>query len=66
MKITVEKEVTDCRDCPMATEHYGQGECWTQCSHPDRKTTAYGNILWGAQQQFQAVPAWCPAKEKNT
>ena len=58
-------EVTDCRDCPFATDHRGHGECWKQCSHPQHNQGAYGNILWGCQEKFKATPNWCPIKEKN-
>jgi hypothetical protein len=59
-------EVTDCQDCPFATDHRGHGECWKQCSHPQHSQGAYGNILWGCQEKFKATPNWCPIKEKNT
>lgn len=60
MKVIIEHDVTDCRDCPFAYSHYGQGECWTECSHKENGRPAYENILWGCQEQFKAVPGWCP------
>lgn len=56
----IETEVTDCRDCPFRRDHRGQGECWTECGHEAHRRPAYGNILWGCQEQFQATPSWCP------
>ena len=61
----LEIEVTDCRDCPMAHDHRGHGECWKECAHPDYRGDPYGNILWGCGAEFKAVPNWCPIKEKN-
>lgn len=53
-------EVTDCRDCPFAHDHYGHGECWKECRHPQHNQGGYGNILWGCGAQFKSTPAWCP------
>jgi hypothetical protein len=60
MKITTEIEVTDCRDCPFAHSHSGQGECWTECNHPANGREPYEDILWGCQEGFKEVPEWCP------
>lgn len=61
----LEIEVADCRDCPMARDHRGHGECWTYCAHPNNGRGAYEDILWGCGAEFEAVPDWCPIKEKN-
>jgi hypothetical protein len=58
-----EIEVTDCRDCPFANDHYGHGECWKECRHPQHSQGGHGNILWGCQEKFKATPVWCPLKE---
>ena len=58
MKLTI--EVTDCRDCPMAKDHHGHGECWKGCEHPKNMRSAYENILWGCQETFKKIPWWCP------
>ena len=65
-KVTVEVEVSDCRDCPYKGAHRGQGECWTECNHKDHKQEAYGNILWGCQAEFEKVPDWCPIGLANS
>jgi hypothetical protein len=61
----IEIEVTDCRDCPCNYKHIGHGEGWYQCTHPKNNQPTYGNILWGLGAKFEAVPNWCPIKEKN-
>ena len=58
-------EVTDCRDCPYANDHRGQGECWTECRHPKNNKSAYENILWGCQEQFKSTPIWCPLMNRS-
>jgi hypothetical protein len=60
MKVNVTLDITDCRDCPFKRHHYGQDGSWELCGHPNLETEAYGNILWGAQEQFKGVPDWCP------
>ena len=56
----------DCRDCPHRKSIRGQGECWEECGHPDRRVGIYENILWGCQEQFKSVPAYCPIKKPLT
>jgi hypothetical protein len=60
VKITIEHDVKDCRSCPFRYHHYGQGECWEECHHPQNGKDVYENILWGCQEQFKRVPDWCP------
>lgn len=61
MKVQVLYDITDCRDCPFAKQHVGHGECWTECSHKGNgRLNPYGNILWGCQEDFKAIPPWCP------
>lgn len=59
MKVTLELDITDCRDCNFRKSHYGHGECWDYCTHkqaPEFPTC----ILWGCQASFSKVPKWCP------
>jgi hypothetical protein len=60
MKLTIEIDVTDCRDCQFRGSVRGQGECWEECSHKKHGQGPYGNILWGCQEDFKQVPKWCP------
>lgn len=60
MKLTIEIDVNDCRNCPFKHNHYGHGECWTECNHPKNGRGCYENILWGCQEEFKEVPEWCP------
>ena len=59
MKISVKLDVEDCRDCPFKRNHYGQGECWYECNHPE-SPKSYDSILWGCGEDFSKVPDWCP------
>lgn len=60
MKVTLEYDVHDCRDCPYAKPYPGGPECFTACEHPDRQSQYYESILWGCREQFSQVPKWCP------
>lgn len=60
MKITIEVDVKDCRNCPHKHSLRGHGECWEECTHPNRNRAPYENILWGCQEEFSRVPEWCP------
>lgn len=51
-------KVTGCQDCPLNKHHYGHGENWDYCSHPD-SPSGYGNTL----SPFYN-PNWCPLKSK--
>ena len=64
-KLIIAQEVTDCRDCPFAKSHYGHGECWTYCSHPENGREAFENILWGCQENFKKTPDWCPLNDNT-
>lgn len=64
MKVQIEYEVKDCRDCPFRRSHRGHGECWEECGHKDNGKGCYENILWGCQEEFTAVPDWCPLFKK--
>lgn len=59
MKVTIEIEVTDCRDCFFRKSYRGHGECWEDCTH-SKSPGGYENILWGCGEQFTKVPKWCP------
>ena len=59
MKITIELDITDCRDCLFRGSQRGHGECFEYCRHKD-SPTSYGNILWGCMGEFESVPKWCP------
>jgi hypothetical protein len=64
MRATI--DVTDCRDCPFAEEHSGQGECWTHCTHNDTDyRSPYDCIIWGCREEFTAIPDWCPLKKQE-
>ena len=65
MKVLVELDITDCRDCPFTYRHSGHGECWTECRHKGNNRGAYENILWGCQDSFKEVPEWCPIFSKK-
>lgn len=54
------RDVTDCRNCRAAYYYSGHGECWAECSHPDSNLEPYQSILYGCNQAFPGVPAWCP------
>lgn len=60
MKVTIEADITDCRDCWFKKFHYGQGECWVECSHPEHNQGPYDNKLWGCSGDFESIPQWCP------
>lgn len=65
MKLTIEMDVTDCRNCCYKKDHYGHGQCWAYCSNPNNGRGAYEDILWGCQGKFVKIPDWCPIfKEK--
>lgn len=55
-----EIDVNDCRDCPFCHKHIGHGEGWYHCIHPNHGKGAYGNILWGLSEKYEALPDWCP------
>ena len=58
--VSIKHEVTGCDNCPFAHHHVSQGECWTECVNKDSGRGYYKNILFGCQEKFKAVPAWCP------
>lgn len=60
MKVTIEIEVTDCRDCIFRRSIRGHGECFEYCSHKDSRTNKYLDALWGCREPFRSVPSWCP------
>lgn len=60
MKVQIEYDITDCRDCPFRHFHVGQGECWSECSHNDHNQKWYDAILYGCQESFTKIPDWCP------
>ena len=62
MKVQIEVDVTDCRNCLFRSSIRGHGECWEECGHKDHNQESYGNILWGCQEQFKKIPIWCPLK----
>lgn len=64
MKVKIEYEIDNCTNCPFKYYHYGQGECWYECSHKDHNRGAYANILYGCNEKFQNIPEWCPLKLK--
>ena len=45
MKINIEIDITDCRDCPFKRDYRGHGECWAECIHKENGRGAYENIL---------------------
>ena len=55
-------KVKDCRNCPHRYSHSGQGECWSECSHPNNGKGCYDNILYGCFEKFEKTPEWCPLK----
>ena len=59
MKVTIEIDVTDCRDCHFNRYHSGHGECWYYCSHP-YSPDGYDDILYGCGEKFKEIPNWCP------
>jgi len=60
MKVLIEYDITDCRDCPFKYNYRGQGECWAECSHKGNGCLPYENILYGCQEPFEKIPEWCP------
>ncbi len=62
MKVLIEYDITDCRDCPFKYDHRGHGECWAECTHKDHGQQSYGNILYGCGEKFKSIPVWCPLK----
>lgn len=56
----IETNMKDCRDCPFKASIRGHGECWEQCTHKNHGQAPYANILWGCQEDFKEIPAWCP------
>lgn len=66
MKVQIDIEVTDCRDCLFRSSFRGHGECWEECSHKESGKGAYENILWGCQEEFKEVPEWCPLGLNNS
>jgi len=59
-EIKTEKPITNCLNCIFRRNHYGHGECWEECSHPDNGRGSYENILYGCQGEFKKTPIWCP------
>ncbi len=55
-----EIDVKGCTNCPHRYDHRGHGECWAECGHGSHGRPAYGNILWGCQEQPKPPPSWCP------
>ena len=60
MKINIEYDIIDCRDCPFKYSHVGHGECWVECNHKDNNRKPFENILYGCGEEFKIVPEWCP------
>jgi len=60
MKVMIEYDITDCRNCPFRYAHRGHGECWSECSHKDNGRSSYENILYGCNEPFKVIPKWCP------
>lgn len=58
MKLTI--EVKDCHDCPCRKNHYGHGENFEFCSHPE-SPRGYDNII----QNIDVIPIWCPISERT-
>ena len=58
MKLTI--DVTDCRDCPCKHHHYGHGENFDYCSHPEGPK-GYDNII----NDIKVIPRWCPISDKT-
>ena len=56
MKLIV--DATDCRDCPYRQNHYGHGENFEYCSHPEGPK-GYDNII----KDIKVIPKWCPINE---
>lgn len=61
-------KIKDCRSCPFKHLHYGHGECWYYCSHPDHNRDSYEDILFGKNENPEdfVIPGWCPLKEGST
>ena len=60
VEVVFKYDVNNCTDCPFRDDWRGHGECWAECTHKDHGQGAYGCILWGCQEEFEAVPVWCP------
>lgn len=55
--ITVDKVITNCKNCPARMAHHGHGEAWDACRHPNGPGP-YENIIHDGEKPF---PEWCPA-----
>ena len=60
MKLTL--EINNCHDCPCRKNHYGHGECFEFCSHP-QAPRGYDNILPNKSEDWP--PIWCPISERT-
>ena len=61
MKLTI--DVTNCSDCPCRKHHYGHGENFDYCDHPEGPK-GYDNILNDYRNDYKSIPTWCPIREK--
>lgn len=60
MKIYLELDVNNCRDCVLRDEDRGHGSMGSFCNHPEAPE-GYGNII----ENIDCIPDWCPGKKKR-
>lgn len=52
----METKVNNCSNCPLKKNHYGHGENWDYCTHPN-SPEGYSNIIENKH------PKWCPLRK---
>lgn len=57
MKIYLELDVKNCRDCILRAEDHGHGSMGSSCQHP-KAPDGYGSII----EDIDSIPSWCPGK----
>jgi len=63
MRLSVEVNVTDCRDCPFHGEVNDMGATINLCNHQEAPE-GYDSVIPGYYarypEMFEGIPKWCP------
>jgi len=60
MKIYLELDVTNCRNCILRGEDRGHGSMGSFCQHPE-SPEGYGAMI----ADIDHIPTWCPGNTKK-
>ena len=59
MKVTIEMDINDCRDCPFKDTYREQGFSIHFCSNPQNKRKGFDDYICTVGN-FIKTPEWCP------